>query len=260
MMMTHSAANDLIRGKNVLYITLEMAADVGIGQRIDMNLLDVNLDELLSLSQNEYNKKIEAINQTTKSRLVIKEYPPASASVAHFRHLLQELRIKEKFEPDVIYVDYLNLCTSSRIKAGSNYNSYTYIKAISEELRGLAVEFNLPIISATQANRSALGSSDMGLENTSESLGLPMTADFMCALIQNDDLKDVQQIMVKQLKNRYGPLVPERFTIGVDKSKMRLYDVEQSAQEDLLDGPVMDRGDVMRDEKRPDKKKFEGFH
>lgn len=264
--MCHMASHNLMCGKNVLYITLEMAEE-RIAQRIDTNLLNVSLDDLMLLPKDMYQKKIGKVKETTKGKLIIKEYPTATAGSGHFRHLLNELRIKKNFVPDIIYVDYLNLCTSSRLKFGANVNSYNYIKAIAEELRGLAVEFELPIMTATQTNRSALVASDVGLENTSDSIGLPMTADFMIALIATEELQDMNQIVVKQLKNRYGdPSKYRKFVIGVDRSKMRLYDVEQSAQEDLLDGPVMDNtafGERDNDEyvtkTKFDKSKFAGF-
>jgi hypothetical protein len=245
---------------------MEMAEEK-IAERIDANLLDVSLDELRTLPKDAYDKKVERIRSKTKGKLIIKEYPTASAGSAHFRHLLNELKIKKNFVPDIIYIDYLNICISSRMKYGANVNSYTYIKAIAEELRGLAVEFNVPIISATQTNRTGFVSSDVGLEDTSESFGLPATADFMFALISTEELEQLNQIMVKQLKNRYNdPGLNRRFVIGVDKSKMRLYDVEQTAQEDLLEGPVFDNskfGDEDFERNKPkkkfDKRVFEGF-
>jgi archaellum biogenesis ATPase FlaH len=266
LFMCHCAAGNLMQGLNVLYITLEMAEE-RIAERIDANLLDVTIDDLKVLPKETYDKKINRVKNKTAGKLVIKEYPTACAGSANFRHLLNELKIKRNFVPDIIYIDYLNICLSSRIKNGANVNSYTLVKAIAEELRGLAVEFNVPIISATQTTRSGYSSSDVGLEDTSESFGLPATADFMFALISTEELQDLGQIMVKQLKNRYSdPGVNRRFVVGIDRSKMRLYDVEQSAQEDLLDGPVMDStkfGEEDFERNRPknkfDRSKFEGF-
>jgi replicative DNA helicase len=267
LFMCHCAAANLLKGFNVLYITLEMAEE-RIAERIDANLLDVTLDDLKLLPKDVYDKKIARIKGKTNHKLVIKEYPTACAGSANFRHLLNELKIKKNFMPDVIYIDYLNICMSSRIKHGANVNSYTLIKAIAEELRGLAVEFNVPIISATQTTRSGYSNSDVGLEDTSESFGLPATADFMFALVkQSEEMADLNQIMVKQLKNRYGdPNLNSRFVVGVDRSKMRLYDVEQSAQEDLMDGPVMDNtkfGNEDYERSKPkskfDRSKFAGF-
>lgn len=240
--MCHMAAANLMAGYNVLYITMEMAEE-RIAERIDANLLDVTIDELKILPKDSYNKKIERLRQKVKGKLKIKEYPTATAGSANFRHLINELKIKKNFIPDIIYIDYLNICTSSRIRNGSNVNSYTLIKAIAEELRGLAVENNVPIISATQTTRGGYSNSDVGLEDTSESFGLPATADFMFALITSEELESMGQIMVKQLKNRYSdPGVYRRFVVGVDRSRMRLYDVEDSAQDGLLEGPVMDKG------------------
>jgi len=240
LFMCHCASSNLMQGLNVLYITLEMAEE-RIAERIDANLLDVTIDDLKVLPKESYDKKINRVKNKTTGKLVIKEYPTACAGSANFRHLLNELKIKRNFIPDIIYIDYLNICTSSRIKNGANVNSYTLVKAIAEELRGLAVEFNVPIVSATQTNRAGFADSDVGLENTSESFGLPATADFMFALITTEELQELGQIMVKQLKNRYNdPGINRRFVVGVDRSKMRIYNVEQSAQEDLLDGPVMD--------------------
>ena len=238
--MCHMASANLLEGKNVLYITMEMAEEK-IAERIDANLLNVSLEELIDLPKQMYDKKIDRVKGKTSGKLIVKEYPTASAHVGHFRHLLNELRLKRQFMPDIIYIDYLNICMSHRIKTGSNVNSYTLIKSIAEELRGLAVEKNLPILSATQTTRSGFTNSDLGLEDTSESFGLPATADFMFALISTEELEDLNQIMVKQLKNRYNdPTLYKRFVLGVDRAKMRLYDVEQSAQGDVLDGPVFD--------------------
>lgn len=240
LFMCHCAAANLMDGKNVLYITLELAEEK-VAERIDANLLDIPIGELALVPNETYFKRMGRLKEKCKGKLIVKEYPTASAGSANFRHLLNELKIKKNFVPSIIYIDYLNICTSSRIKQGSNVNSYTYIKAIAEELRGLAVEFNVPIMSATQTTRGGFGNSDVGLEDTSESFGLPATADFMFALISSEELADHGQIMVKQLKNRYNdPDYCKRFVIGVDKSKMRLYDTEQEAQKDILDGPVMD--------------------
>lgn len=242
--MCHMAAHNLTQGQNVLYITLEMSEEK-IAERIDANLMDIPLDQLKELSLESYEKKIERIKRKTTGKLIVKEYPTASAGSANFRYLLQELRLKKNFVPDVIYVDYLNICSSSRIKAGANVNSYTYVKSIAEELRGLAVEFNVPLISATQTTRSGFSNSDVGLEDTSESFGLPATADFMIALITSEELQALNQIMVKQLKNRYGdPNYYKKFVVGINRAKMKLYDVEESAQEDIVDDrPVMDKSD-----------------
>ena len=266
LFMCHCAAANLTAGLNVLYITLEMAEE-RIAERIDANLLDIPVDELKLIPKDSYDKKINRLKKKTDGKLVIKEYPTACAGSANFRHLLNELKIKKNFVPDIIYIDYLNICSSSRIRHGANVNSYTLVKAIAEELRGLAVEFSVPIVSATQTTRTGYSSSDVGLEDTSESFGLPATADFMFALISTEELAELGQLMVKQLKNRYyDPNIDRRFIVGVDRSKMRLYDVEQSAQEDLLDGPVMDNtkfGEEDFERSKPKKKfnkaAFEGF-
>jgi hypothetical protein len=265
LFMCHCAAANLTRGLNVLYITLEMAEE-RIAERIDANLLDTAVDELEMLPKQSYDAKIGKLKEKYTGKLIIKEYPTACAGSANFRHLLNELKIKKNFIPDIIYIDYLNICLSSRIKHGANVNSYTLIKAIAEELRGLAVEYNVPIISATQTTRSGYSNSDVGLEDTSESFGLPATADFMFALISSEELESLGQIMVKQLKNRYNdPGNNRRFVLGIDRSKMRLYDVEQSAQ-DITDGPVMDRtkfGEEDNERSKPkpkfDRSKFQGF-
>jgi replicative DNA helicase len=247
MFMCHCAAGNLTLGRNVLYITMEMAEEE-IAKRIDANLMNVPLDELLVLPRETYHTKVKKVREKTVGKLLIKEYPTASASAHHFRALLNELALKKNFVPDIIYIDYLNICASSRIKPGANVNSYTYIKSIAEELRGLAVEFKLPIVSATQTTRTGYSSSDVELTDTSESFGLPATADFMIALISTEELADMGQIMVKQLKNRYGdPNKFKRFVIGVDRAKMKFYDVEQGAQENLLEGPVFDRTDMGRE-------------
>jgi len=242
LFMCHCASHNLTSGKNVLYITMEMAEEK-IAERIDANLLNVTVDELAILPKDVYDKKINRVKEKTVGKLVIKEYPTASAGSGHFRHLINELRIKRNFIPDIIYIDYLNICSSSRIKSGANVNSYTYIKAIAEELRGLAVEFNVPIVSATQTTRSGYGNSDVELTDTSESFGLPATADLMFALINSDDLEQLGQIMVKQLKNRYNdPTMHKKFVVGIDRAKMRLYDVEDSAQADIIqDAPVFSK-------------------
>ena len=236
LFMCHMASASLLQGRNVLYITLEMAEEK-IAERIDANLLDIPIQTLSDplFSKGKYQSKIEGLSQKTQGRLVIKEYPTASAHVGHFKSLLNELSLKKGFHPDIIFVDYLNICASSRYK-NNIVNSYTYVKAIAEELRGLAGEFNVPIVSATQTTRSGYGSSDVELTDTSESFGLPATADLMFALIATEDLEAMNQIMVKQLKNRYNdPTVNKRFVLGIDRAKMRLYDCEQSAQDNILD-------------------------
>ena len=241
--MCHLASANLLDGKSVLYITLEMA-EQRIAQRIDANLLNVTLDDLEKLSKDMYDKKIERVRGKTSGKLIVKEYPTASAGSGHFRHLLNELRLKRSFVPDIIYVDYLNICSSSRIKGGAQVNSYTLVKAIAEELRGLAVEFNVPLVSATQTTRSGFSNSDVGMEDVSESFGLPATADFLIALVSSEELEDLGQILVKQLKNRYGsPSDFKRFVIGIDRAKMRLFDCEQTAQEDVGydDKPIFDQ-------------------
>ena len=246
--MCHVAAGAMSQGYNVLYITMEMAEEK-IAERIDANLLNVTIDDLSRLPKDIYDKKVARVKQMTTGKLIIKEYPTASASAVHFRTLLNELNLKRNFVPDLIFIDYLNICCSSRIKAGASVNSYTYVKAIAEELRGLAVEFNVPVVSATQTTRSGFTSSDPGLEDTSESFGLPATADFMFALISSEELEGLGQIMVKQLKNRYNdPTLHKRFVVGVDRAKMKLYDVEQSAQEGLSDaGSDSDKYDNKED-------------
>ena len=235
MFMTHLASSILLQGKNVLYITMEMAEE-RIAERIDANLLNVGMSDLEELPYQMYETKINKLQSKTTGKLIIKEYPTASAHTGHFKSLINELALKKSFKPDIVFIDYLNICSSSRFKAGSNVNSYTYIKSIAEELRGLAVENDIPIFSATQTTRGGFVSSDVGLEDTSESFGLPATADFMFALISSEELEEKNQIMVKQLKNRYNdPTLNRKFIIGVDRSKMRLYDVEQVAQQDLVD-------------------------
>ena len=241
LFMCHVAAGCLVQGYNVLYITLEMAEEK-IAERIDANLLNVTVDDLIQLPKDLYDRKVQKVKEMTVGKLIIKEYPTASASVTHFRTLLNELNLKRNFSPTIIFIDYLNICCSSRIKAGANVNSYTYVKAIAEELRGLAVEYNVPIVSATQTTRSGFTSSDPGLEDTSESFGLPATADLMFALISSEELENLGQIMVKQLKNRYSdPTLHKRFVLGVDRAKMRLYDVEQGAQTGIADSGKMEK-------------------
>lgn len=254
MFMCHCASANLIEGLNVLYITLEMSEE-RIAERIDANLMNVAIDELAVLPKDVYEKKIQKIKSKTIGKLIIKEYPTASAGANNFRYLLNELKLKKNFKPDIIYVDYLNICNSSRLKVGSNVNSYLYVKAIAEELRGLAVEHNLPIVSATQTNRTGYTNSDVGLEDTSESFGLPATADFMFAIISSDQMASLNQILVKQLKNRYSdPNVNRKFIIGVDRSKMKLYNVEQSAQKDIIDDAP-----IQNNKNKFDKTMFEGF-
>ena len=240
MFMCHCAATNLMQGHNVLYITMEMAEE-RIAERIDANLLNVATEELAVLPKDVYLKKVGRVKEKTTGKLIIKEYPTASAGSVHFRTLIEDLKIKKNFVPDIIFIDYLNICMSSRLKLGASVNSYTYIKAIAEELRGLAVEYKLPIVSATQTTRSGYSNADLGLEDTSESFGLPATADFMFALITTEELASLNQVMVKQLKNRYSdPNTDKRFVIGVDRPKMKFYDTEQHSQTDILDGPVMD--------------------
>jgi replicative DNA helicase len=238
--MCHMAAHNLTQHKNVLYITMEMAEEK-IAERVDANLLNVTVDELMLLPKDSYDKKISRLREKYQGKLIVKEYPTATVGSAHFRHLINELRLKRNFTPDVIYIDYLNICASSRIKSSANVNSYTLIKAIAEELRGLAVEFAVPIVTATQTTRSGFSNSDVELTDTSESFGLPATADFMIALMISEEMDGLGQLMIKQLKNRYNdPTINKRFVVGVDRSKFRLYDVEQSAQDGILDGPVFD--------------------
>jgi len=259
LFMCHVAAGCMSQGKNVLYITMEMSEE-RIAERIDANLLNVTMDELSNLSKELYDKRINKLREKTVGKLIIKEYPTASASSTHFRTLLNELNLKKNFVPDIIFIDYLNICCSSRIKAGANINSYTYVKAIAEELRGLAVEFDVPVVSATQTTRSGFSSSDPGLEDTSESFGLPATADLMFALISSEELEEMGQIMVKQLKNRYNdPGYYKRFTLGIDRSKMRLYDIEQSAQDGLTDSGQDKPLNTFGDREKPAKKNFDGF-
>ena len=235
LVMCHMAASTLMQGKNVLYITLEMAEE-RIAERIDANHMNVTIDDLHTLPKKMFENYLSKIQKKTNGKLIVKEYPTASAHVGNFRSLIKELALKRSFKPDIIFVDYLNICASSRFKGNANVGSYFYIKAIAEELRGLAVETNVPIMSATQTTRSGFVSSDIGLEDTSESFGLPATADLMFALISTEELEDLNQICVKQLKNRYNdPTMNKRFILGIDRAKMRLYDVEQNAQKDLVD-------------------------
>ena len=235
LFMCHVASSVLLQGKNVLYITLEMAEEK-IAERIDANLLDVNIRDLVELPRQVFDTKVSKVAAKTQGTLIIKEYPTASAHSGHFKSLLNDLALKKSFRPDIIFIDYLNICASSRYRGAIGVNSYSYIKAIAEELRGLAVEAKVPIVSATQTTRSGYGSSDVELTDTSESFGLPATADLMFALISTDELEELGQIMVKQLKNRYNdPTVNKRFVVGIDRAKMRLYDCEQSAQDDILD-------------------------
>ena len=235
LFMCHMAASTLMQGKNVLYITLEMAEE-RIAERIDANLMNISMDDLHDLPKKMFTDRLAKIQTKTNGKLIIKEYPTASAHSGHFRSLLKELSLKKSFKPDIIFIDYLNICSSSRFKGNASVGSYFYIKAIAEELRGLAVENNVPIMSATQTTRSGFSSSDVGLEDTSESFGLPATADLMFALISSEEMESLNQIMVKQLKNRYNDIgTNKRFVIGIDRSKMKLYDVEQEAQNDIVD-------------------------
>jgi len=252
LFMCHMAANCLSQGKSVLYITLEMAEE-RIAERIDANLMNISLEDLHELPKKMFDDKIASIVKQTSGKLIVKEYPTASANSNHFRGLIKELAIKKSFKPDIVFVDYLNICASSRFKGGANINSYTLVKSIAEELRGLAVETNVPIMSATQTTRSGFVSSDIGLEDTSESFGLPATADLMFALISTEELDDLNQIAVKQLKNRYNdPTVNKRFVLGIDRAKMRLYDV--TSQELSDDGqPVFDKTSF------GEKNDYEGF-
>ena len=233
LFMCHHAANCLITGNNVLYITCEMAEE-RIAERIDANLMDITMDDLKKLPKDIYTRKMQRIMSSTSSKLIIKEYPTATANAMHFEALLDELRLKKNFKPDVVFIDYLNICASSRFKANANVNSYTYVKAIAEELRGMAVKYDVPLFTATQTNREGFSNSDVELTNTSESFGLPATADFMIALISTEELEELGQLMVKQLKNRYGdPSAYRRFVVGVDRSKMKLFDLDAQAQKGI---------------------------
>ena len=259
LFMCHMASATLMQGKNVLYITMEMAEE-RIAERIDANLMNVSMEDLHNLPKAMFESKVEKINSKTNGKLVIKEYPTASAHSGHFRSLIKELALKKSFSPDIIFIDYLNICSSSRFKGNASVGSYFYIKAIAEELRGLAVETNLPIMSATQTTRGGFANSDVGLEDTSESFGLPATADLMFALISTEELESLNQLMVKQLKNRYNDLgTNKRFVVGIDRSKMKLYDCEQEAQNDIVDSgqddtPSFDKGQNARYDKFNDMK------
>ena len=261
LFMCHCASANLMSGLNVLYITMEMAEE-RIAERIDANLLNLSMDELKVVDKPIFDSRLDKVRNKSQGRLIIKEYPTAGAHAGHFRALLEELKLKQEFAPDIIYIDYLNICSSQRLRYGANVNSYTYVKTIAEELRGLAVEYNVPIVSATQTTRSGFTNSDPGLEDTSESFGLPATVDLMLALISTEDLEALGQIMVKQLKNRYNdPSYYKRFVIGVDRSKMKLYDVEVSAQQNISDSgqddkPVFDKSDFG---KRVSQEGFTGF-
>ena len=268
LFMCHVAANCLNESRNVLYITLEMAEEK-IAMRIDANLLNISMDDITDLPKAIFDQKVAKLKSKAKGKLIIKEYPTAAAGAQHFRSLLNELALKRDFKPDIIFIDYLNICTSSRIKAGAYVNSYSYIKSIAEELRGLAVEYNVPIVSATQTTRSGFTSTDIGLEDTSESFGLPATADFMFAIISTEELEELGQFLVKQLKNRYSdPIYNKRFMIGVDRKKMRLFDLEESAQTGIND--VVDNSkkvkktdeydDVPSTENTEKKKDFDKFN
>ena len=254
LFMCHVASSCLMQGYNVLYITMEMAEEK-IAERIDANLLNVNIQDLAQLPKMMFENKVNRIAKKTQGKLIVKEYPTASAHVGHFRALLNDLSLKKSFRPDIIFVDYLNICASSRYKGSANINSYTLVKSIAEELRGLAVEASVPIVSATQTTRSGYGSSDVDLTDTSESFGLPATADLMFALISTEELEQLGQIMVKQLKNRYNDLsVNKRFVVGIDRAKMRLYDCEQSAQKNLTDS-----GQDLDEDPTSILEKFQGF-
>ena len=256
LFMCHFASSVLLQGKNVLYITMEMAEEK-IAERIDANLLNINMQDITDLPKQMFESKVNDISKKTQGTLIIKEYPTAAAHSGHFKSLLNELALKKSFRPDIIFIDYLNICASSRYRGNSNVNSYSYIKAIAEELRGLAVEANLPIVSATQTTRSGFASSDVDLTDTSESFGLPATADLMFALISTEELESINQILVKQLKNRYNdPTIHKRFVVGIDRAKMRLYDCEQKAQEDIIDNTEQTEYD---DDKSKFKKTFGDF-
>ena len=257
LFMCHHASSVLLQGKNVLYITMEMAEEK-IAERIDANLLNVPIQQLTDLPKPMFETKVTNISKKTQGQLIIKEYPTASAHSGHFKSLLQELALKKSFKPDIIFIDYLNICASSRYRQNGNVNSYSFVKAIAEELRGLAVEANVPIVSATQTTRSGFASSDVDLTDTSESFGLPATADLMFALISTEELEGLNQIMFKQLKNRYNdPTISKRFVVGIDRAKMRLYDCEQTAQDNILDSGKDEEYNY--EESKP-KKSFEGFN
>lgn len=261
LFMCHCAAANLLNNKNVLYITMEMAEE-RIAERIDANLLNLSMDELKVVDKPIFDSRLDKVRKKSQGKLTIKEYPTAGAHAGHFRALLEELKLKQEFSPDIIYIDYLNICSSQRLRYGANVNSYTYVKTIAEELRGLAVEYNVPIVSATQTTRSGFTNSDPGLEDTSESFGLPATVDLMLALISTEELEGLNQLMVKQLKNRYNdPSYYKRFVIGVDRAKMKLYDVEVSAQNNISDSgqddkSVFDKSDFG---KRVSAEEFTGF-
>jgi replicative DNA helicase len=264
LFMCHVAAGALMAGRNVLYITMEMAEE-RIAERIDANLLNIGMDELKVIDREIYQNRVNKLMKKTQGKLIVKEYPTAGAHAGHFKALLEELKTKKKFIPDMVVIDYLNICSSSRMKQGANVNSYTYVKSIAEELRGLAVEYGVPILSATQTTRSGFANTDVELTDTSESFGLPATVDFMFALISSEELEGLGQLMVKQLKNRYGdPSYYKKFVIGVDRAKMKLYNVEASAQENISesgqvhdDGPVFDKSDFGRRAKAEGS--FDGF-
>jgi KaiC/GvpD/RAD55 family RecA-like ATPase len=254
LVMCHFAASYLLRGKNVLYITLEMSEEK-IAQRIDANLLDVDIKDFSRIAKSDFDSKVKRLSSKTQGKLIVKEYPPVSAHAGHFRAFINELKLKKSFTPDVIIVDYLNICASSRFKSNGQANSYTIVKSIAEEVRSIAVEFDVPVISATQTNRNSMASSDLNLSDTSESIGITHTVDYMFGLISTEELEGLNQILVKQLKNRYGALDPyRRFTVGIDRAKMRLYDVEQEAQETLVE--IVD----LEPEKKDFKSKFKNFN
>jgi len=261
LFMCHVAASTLMQGKNVLYITMEMAEE-RIAERIDANLMNIGMDELKVIDKDLYSSRFSKVSKKTQGKLIIKEYPTAGAHAGHFKALMEELKQKKKFVPDMVIIDYLNICSSSRMKQGANVNSYTYIKSIAEELRGLAVEYAVPILSATQTTRSGFSNTDVELTDTSESFGLPATVDFMFALISSEELEALNQLLVKQLKNRYGdPAYYKKFVIGVDRSKMKLYNLEAQAQQNISEsgqdtGPVFDKSDFG---KRVKAEEFEGF-
>ena len=259
LFMCHMAAGALSQGKNVLYITMEMAEE-RIAERIDANLMNVTMDDLKNLPKQMFDDRISRIKNKTEGKLIIKEYPTASAHSGHFRALLNELNLKKEFIPDIIFIDYLNICASSRFKMSGSVNSYIYIKGIAEELRGLAVEFNVPIVSATQTTRSGYANSDMELTDTSESFGLPATADFMFGIISTEDLEKLGQLLIKQLKNRYNdPSQHKRFVVGVDRAKMRLYDVDMSAQKNIMQEDRVEQKPVAFTSKAFVKKNFDGI-
>jgi replicative DNA helicase len=254
LVMCHFAASYLLQGKNVLYITLEMSEEK-IAQRIDANLLDVDIKDFVKIAKSDFDSKVKRLSSKTQGKLIVKEYPPVSAHAGHFRAFINELKLKKSFTPDVIVVDYLNICASSRFKSNGQANSYTIVKSIAEEVRSIAVEFDVPVISATQTNRNSMASSDLNLSDTSESIGITHTVDYMFGLISTEELEGLNQILVKQLKNRYGALDPyRRFTVGIDRAKMRLYDVEQEAQDTLVE--IVD----LEPEKKDFKSKFKNFN